>query len=188
MGDRKMISFLLSSTEERNHSKVEYLFKKFHSDMIELAKYRFKQAGIPSYSTDAEDAVQNAFVKIVKYIDSINFEASEQEIKAYVLSIVLNEATDIIASYKSFASIDECVDKLSDTSFIDQLKVNDRYEQVARILYKMNEKYKTVLLYRYYDDMSVKEISDLIGISEKAVYARLERGKRVLLEVLNKEK
>lgn len=182
-----MLSFLLSISEEKNHEKIVYLFNKFHSDMIRFAKYRLKQAGIPSYSYDAEDAVQSAFLKITKYIDSINFEASEPEIKAYVLSIVSNEATDIIASYKHLDSIDEYVDKLSDTSFIDQLKVNDRYEQVVRVLYKMDEKYRTVLLYRYYDDMSVKAISGLIGISEKAVYARLERGIRALLEMLSKE-
>ncbi len=44
-----------------------------------------------------------------------------------------------------------------------------------------------VFRFRYHDQMSVKEISDLLGITEKAVYARLERGKVMLLELLKKE-
>ncbi len=182
-----MLAFLLSVSEERNHLKIEYIFNTYNSDMIRLAKYRLKKAGISSYRVDAEDAVQNAFLKIVKYIDLIDFNASSQEIKAYVLSIVSNETASIISSYKNLENVEEYAGQLADTSFIDQLQINERYEQVVHILRKMDDKYSTVLLFRYYNDMSVKSISELIGISEKAVYARLKRGKKLLLELLDKE-
>ena len=182
-----MLSFLLSISEEQYHSKIEYLFNTYHSDMIRFAKYRLKTAGISSYNVDAEDAVQSAFLKIIKYIDRIDFHAGEKEIQSYVLSIVSNEVADILKSNKPFDCLDDYADQLSDTSFIDQLQVNERYEQVVRILRQMDDRYRTVLQFRYVNDMSVKAISDLIGISEKAVYARLERGKRLLLERLDKE-
>lgn len=182
-----MLTFLLSISEERNHPKIEYLFNKFHSDMIRLAKYRLKQAGIPSYSVDAEDAVQNAFVKIVKYIDSINFEASEQEIKAYVLAIVSNETKNIITDYKYFEDVDDHLDELSDTDFIDQMKINERYDQVVEKIEKLDDKYSMALLFHYRDGMSVKEIADRLGLTQKNVYARLERGKKYLLELLRIE-
>ena len=52
----------------------------------------------------------------------------------------------------------------------------------------MDEKYSITLMYRYSSSMSVKEIADLMGISEKTVYTRISRGKQKLLEMLEENK
>ena len=182
-----MLLYLLSIAAERHHDKIEYLFNTYNSDMIRFAKFRFKYAGVKSYSVDAEDAVQNAFVRIIKYISSVDFEADEPTVRSYVLSIVSNEVTNILTDYKETEDIDEYVSELTDDSFMEQLNINERYERVVAAIEKMDDKYRTALLLRYRDEMTVKEISGLLGISEKAVYARLERGKRILLQKVGQE-
>jgi DNA-directed RNA polymerase specialized sigma24 family protein len=51
----------------------------------------------------------------------------------------------------------------------------------------MDDKYGMTILYRYRDNMSVAEIAEFMGISEKTVYTRLARGKILLSEKLNQE-
>ena len=48
----------------------------------------------------------------------------------------------------------------------------------------MDEKYSIALLYHYCEDMSVKEIAELMGLPEQTVYTRLTRGKRILLDMM----
>jgi len=49
-----MLSFLLSITDESNHSRIIYLYNTYHDDMIKLAKYRLKKSGLPNYELDSE--------------------------------------------------------------------------------------------------------------------------------------
>ena len=51
----------------------------------------------------------------------------------------------------------------------------------------MNELYSITLNCVYVEDMSIKEVAKMMGISEKAVYSRLERGKEILRNALKGE-
>ena len=47
-----------------------YIYSHFHDDMIRLAKSRLKNAGYCNYELEAEEVVQESFIKIIKYIDT----------------------------------------------------------------------------------------------------------------------
>lgn len=182
-----MLLFLLTIADEGEADKVEYVYNTYHEDMLRFAKSRLKKAGLPCYLIDAEDAVQNAFVKITKYIKKIDFDTSSMEIRMYLFSVVSNEATNIIKDYKYFDDIEDYVDVISDERFFEEIKVRENYQEVMTAIEKLDEKYSITFLYHYHRDMSVKEIAELMGISEKTVYTRLERGRKLLLEILREE-
>ena len=179
-----MLNFLLSITDESDHSKIIYLYNTYHNDMIKLAKYRLKKSGLPNYELDSEDVVQNAFVKISKYINSINFEVSEKELRAYILSIVANETNRLLKEHRYFDDIDAHEADISDESFFEKIEIQETYDIVIEQIKRMDEKYSITLLFYYCEEMSVKEIAGLMDISEKTVYSRLMRGKRLLLEFM----
>lgn len=182
-----MLSFLLSISEESNHSKIEYIYYTFHDDMIRFAMFRLRKFGLPNCEMDAEDAVQNAFVKITKYINAINTDVSKNELKSYVLSIVSHEVSNIVSDYVCFDDIDEHADNIRDEDFFASMRIIERYEKVVKAIEKLDEKYSLTLLYRYNENMSVGEIATLMGVPEKTVYTRLERGKKLLLQSINGE-
>ena len=64
-----MLIFLLSISDKSVAANVERLYRDYYEDLLRFAQGRLKQSGIKNYEIDAEDAVQNAFVKITKYID-----------------------------------------------------------------------------------------------------------------------
>lgn len=182
-----MLQFLLSIADEKDHVKIEYLYHRYHADMLRLAKSRLRQKGMPNYELDAEDAVQNAFVKITKYIHRINFTAEEKEIKGYVLKIVANEASNIVSDYTYFDDIDEYTETIEDGDFFGQMRTHLQYDDVVEAISRLAEKYSIPLSLRYIENMEVQEIADLLGIAEKTVYTRLERAKKLLIEKLNGE-
>ena len=182
-----MLTFLLSITEEDNKSKTEHIYKTYHDDMIRFARYRLRIAGCVNYEIDAEDAVQNAFVKIIKYISVINFDAPEKAIKSYIFSIVANEANTIISECAFDKSIDDCTELVSDEDFWDEIDLKLYYTEVVEEIKRMDERYSIPLYLHYCREMSGKEISALLGIPEKSVYTRLSRGRKLLLEIISEE-
>ena len=182
-----MLYFLFIISDEKDHSKIEYIYNNFHDDMICFAKYRLKKAGLPNYELDAEDAVQSAFLKITKYIHAINLDVSKNELKTYVLTIVSNEVSNIRSDYTYFEDIEDYIEEIPDNEFYESLRINERYEKVVSVVKKLDDKYSIVLLYKYWKNMSVSQIAEIMGLPEKTVYTRLERGKRLLLEQLNLE-
>lgn len=182
-----MLQFLLSISDEKDHSKIEYLYNQYHGDMLRFAKYRLHQKGMPNYELDAEDAVQNAFIKITKYIHRIDFTTDEKEIKAYILKIVSNETINIVSDYMYFDDIDELKETMADGDFFDQMRIKTRYDEVVEVIGRLDEKYSIPLSLRYSENIDVKEIAELLGIAEKTVYTRLDRARKLLLENLNGE-
>ena len=182
-----MLAFLLSIADEKDHAKIEYLYRRYHDDMIRFAKSRLRQMGMPNYELDAEDVVQNAFVKITKYIRKIDFTAEEKEIKAYVLRIVSNETINLSSDYTYFDDIDEHKETMEDGAFFEQMRIQARYDEVVEAMSRMDERYSIPCSFYFIENMSVKEIADLLGIADKTVYTRLERAKKLLIEKLNGE-
>lgn len=183
-----MLAYLLTLAEESDKNKIEHLYKRFHGDMLRLARYQFQKSGVKGdVHSLAEDAVQNSFLKLIRYIDKIDFEKGERSVKIYVLSVVLNECVSLIKDVKNVADIDEDPSFLADTSFFERLLIKERYDTVIRIIEKMDERYSTVLLYFYRHEMTAKEIAHLMGLSPKTVYTRLERGKKLLLARIEQE-
>ena len=182
-----MLSYLLSFSDERNAGKIEYIFEKYYKDMLRFAMSRFKRIGCSNYQTEAEDAVQNAFVKITIYIDRINFDVSEKELKTYVLTIVSNEVANIVSDKKRIEVLDEEFQEFNENAFFEKLHIQQRYEKVVEEIGKLDERYSITLLYRYQKEMTVADIADLMGVSEKTVYTRLQRGRALLLKALGGE-
>lgn len=99
-----MLLFLYTLVDPSDHYKIEYIYNTYHNDMIKLAKSKLKRLGHPNYDLDAEDAVQNAFVKITRYIKNVDISVNHNELKAYVLTTVANEVYNLKKEYK-FAMI-----------------------------------------------------------------------------------
>lgn len=105
-----------------------------------------------------------------------------------MLTVVSNEARSFIEDYKHVESLDEEYIGMTDKEFFDSISIKENYEKVVKAIEQMDEKYSITLMYRYSSSMSVKEIADLMGISEKTVYTRISRGKQKLLEMLEENK
>ena len=184
---RIVLNFLLMIADESNREKIEYIYNRYHDDMIRFARYRLRCLGISSYELDSEDVVQNAFLKIVKYIDAIDISKSEKQLKMYIFSIVANETKNFTGDNMDYDDIDIYSETMTDEDFFEKLQIDIRHDSIVEKIKQLDEKYSITFLLYYDKGMDVKKISELMGIAEKTVYTRLERGKRLLLDELPKE-
>lgn len=127
---------------------------------------------------DAEDVVQEAFVQY--YTTKKEFE-NEQHIKAWLIRIVINKAKNITRTFwrKNKCALEDYMETLT---FPDTQSRNI-FEEVM----KLPDKYRIVIHLFYYEEYTVREIADILKLSESNVKVRLSRGRALLKESLKEE-
>lgn len=124
---------------------------------------------------DADDVVQDTFMKLLKCRKTFD---SDEHIRNWLIRVTINECKRFWTSpWKTrIVPWDENVEE----PFIWEPEQSALYDKVMELSPKYRE---TVYLY-YFEDFSVKEIADILKISETAVQTRLQRARQKLKEVL----
>ncbi|MBQ8860316.1 MAG: RNA polymerase sigma factor [Ruminococcus sp.] len=127
-------------------------------------------------SSDAEDAVQETFIK---YFHKKPEFRNEEHRKAWLITVATNRCKDVLRYQKRHQAIN--IDDIK--SFVSA----DTDSSILEALLTLPEKFKTVLILRYIEDYSIKEISTFIGRTPSAVKMRLQKGRKLLKEKYEKE-
>ena len=127
---------------------------------------------------DAEDIVQEAFLQY--YTSKKEFD-DEQHIRAWLIRVVINKAKNCNLTFwkKHKCSLEDYMETLEFTDTHSR----DLFEEVM----KLPEKYRIVIHLFYYEDYSVREIADILKLSESNAKVRLTRGRTLLRNVLKEE-
>ena len=128
---------------------------------------------------NAEDAVQNAFLKLMRWKET-KFN-DDKHIKRWLIRVALNECKNMWTSFwnRNKVSFD---DLDTDPSYRDET-----HEELIEILDKLPQNYRTVIHLYYYEGYSVKEIAMIVGISESNVQVRLKRARDKMKVLLGEE-
>ena len=139
---------------------------------------------------DAEDAVQDTWEYVY---ENIHLFRNMEEIrrKAYILGIVKNQSLMILRRKRREARILCDIDEVDETSLIDDRELYDicgDYDKaiVRECIEMLGEPYSDVLLYYYYHEHTLKEISRIMNLNESTVGSRLTRGREKLIRLLTR--
>ena len=182
-----MLQFLLTLTDESNHEKIERVYYAYHEYMMKCAMTKFKSYGRINYASDAEEAVQGAFIKIIKYVDNIDFSLGENSVKNYCLAILNNEICNVMSNNKEVLELDDescTLEEYIIYDFVDELEIKEAYDRIVAAIEALDTKYSTTLQLVVSKGMKPDKIAELMGISTKTVYTRLARAKNLLFESL----
>lgn len=127
--------------------------------------------------SDAEDISQEVFLKFYT-LDRV-FQ-SENEEKAWLIRVTVNKCKDIFKSswYKTKTSLEECREVYS---------MNKSQSELIDVLMSIPEKYRIVIHLYYYEQYSVKEISEITSRKESTVQTHLQRGRKLIEKKLKEE-
>lgn len=130
---------------------------------------------------DAGDAVQNAFLKLLK--TDIVF-SDDEHIRRWLIKVTINECKSVWRrlSKHSVSSLDELYDSGYEPLAVsqDEYDAADRARELWDAVMHLPPKYSIVLHLYYYEGYSVDEISKMAGISKSNVQVRLMRGRIML--------
>lgn len=174
-----MINIYLSVLKtDQEKSQFEELYIKYKNRMYSISY------SILNNKEDVEDCVQQAFLTIANNFDKIS-KLPRDELEAYIVVIIRNISIDVFNKNKKSAEhlteLDE--QQAVDVSFFE----NFEYNRLIEIISGLPQKYKDILFLYYLEELSAKEVSEILGISTFNVYKRLERAKKLLKAELLKE-
>lgn len=135
----------------------------------------------------AEDAVHEVFLKLTSKIDQLE-DPSKLEI--WLCSMASNAARDIVRHRSRSTLFAEARNVYSDNQTVSPeivLIINEEKEVIKQYIERLQPEHKIVIYLKYYQDLSIDEISKILGIPIGTVKSRLIRARDELRKIIDSE-
>lgn len=165
---------------DKNKKEKQFLeaYNKFSDAIFRHCYYRVFDR------EEAKDFTQETFFRAWKYLS----QGKEVEnIRAFLYKIANNIIIDDFRKKKNIS-----LDQIAEKGFslkVDPREKTENYfsgKEILKIINSLDEKYRDVIVMKYIDDLSIKEISSILGETENNIYVMLHRGfekvKKILAE------
>lgn len=173
MAEKRIIDLLADS------STKEKAFELIVSNYGECLYWKIRQMVL--WHDDANDVLQNTFLKAWKNIDTLR---DKSRLTTWLFSIAVNESLDFIRKRKNKSMTDDS-DSVADRLMADDLFDGDRAEALLRQAVAMlPDVQRTVFCLRYFDNMRYSEMSECLQTSEGALKASYHIAVRKITEFL----
>ncbi len=129
----------------------------------------------------AKDVLQDVFMRTWEYMSQ---KGEIKNIKAFLYQVANNLIIDQYRKRKYNLSLEE----MKETGFdVPSKEKRDAYfsaevRNIMEIIKKLDPIYKDVLFFRYVDDLSPKDIAEILNESESVISVRLNRGIKKIQE------
>lgn len=164
--------------KEDKKQQIEALYKLHGPFVIRRCKTILKN------NSDADDATQEVFIRIIKNIETFKNESNPT---TWIYRIATNVCIDIIRK-KSSQPIQtlafEIVDTIEHPSPRADIIALSRQE-IDWIFSHLDPQSLQILVHTFLDEMSQEEIAQVIGISRKTVWTKLDKLKSKLERLKN---
>ena len=125
---------------------------------------------------DVQDAIQDTFCR---YLEKKPEFRDEEHEKAWLIRVATNICRDMIRFRIRHPKVS--IDEVENTLAAPEEK------EILRELLELPVKQKTVIYLHYVEGYQIKEIADILGITESAVKTRLLRGRKQLRDAVSME-
>jgi RNA polymerase sigma-70 factor (ECF subfamily) len=137
---------------------------------------------------DAEDAVQEVFVRVLRHRDSL---AEVRDRRVWLIRIVWNVVLDRKRRAKTRPETDD-VAELSRVLPAGGLTAEERaaaaqhHARMLALVEQLPPKEREVLMLSAFDELSSVEIASILGITESSVRSRLFRARNLMADMLQR--
>ncbi|MAT44080.1 MAG: hypothetical protein CL609_17230 [Anaerolineaceae bacterium] len=172
---------LIQQCQAGDTTAIEVLVETYQSSMYRLAILLLDDPA------EADEAVQNAFISACRSIHSYQGNAS---LRTWLTSIVINECYNILRKRARMERLKERIlifVRLFAPTKHPENKVIEREENdlVWHTIQTLGEKHRVPIILRYYQDLSVIEIAQILNIKEGTVHSRLNTARERLRKALS---
>ncbi|WP_425077123.1 RNA polymerase sigma factor [Psychroserpens sp. S379A] len=171
-------SNIIEKCRQNNRVAQLQLYKQYCDGMYVVAMRFMKN------SMEAEDIVQEAFIKAFSRLDQFKAEVT---FGAWLKRIVINKCIDCLKSKKQhLQELDEVHLKVVDSNYESEWLVEDTItlDEVKDAIQRLPDKYQYVVMLYLVEGYDHQEISEILNITEVTSRTQLSRGKSKLKELL----
>jgi RNA polymerase sigma-70 factor (ECF subfamily) len=156
---------------KRGEERARYaLYQQYVKPMYNVA-YR-----IVGNQFDAEDVLQDAFVKAFKKIGTLK---EAKALTSWLKQIVVNEAISLIRKQKKIHLISEYVDKVPDVE-VEVINEELPMEQVMKTIQQLPDGARIVFTLRAVEGYRFNEVAELTGQTVNNCKVQFHRAKKLL--------
>ncbi len=178
-----MENILTSGMREMNEEKtltdheMQRLLECYGNDILRLCTLYLKDRHL------AEDALQETYIRVWQKYSTFRGQAEE---KTWITRIAINVCKNFrrTAWFQRTEPFDliEIAGDIRD----DYQQIDESIDLMQAIL-NLKEKYRAVLLLKYYEEFSVKEIADILSMKQSTVLSLLRRGRNQIRQYLKND-
>ncbi len=161
---------LVNQAQNWDKRALEELIRKHLQDIFSVC-YRVCQD-----ESNAYDITQNVCIKIITGLSKFKKEAS---FKTWIYRIAYNEALDHLRKQKYHEDITN-IENIIGT--IDSVDIDEEYRSKAIwwALKELPELDRSLILFFYFDELKISQISEITHLNENTIKTRLSRAKKLL--------
>lgn len=167
------------------NSVFDELYDKYHQDVYKFLFYMTKN------KEQAEDLTQEVYIRILKSFHSFEGKSSE---KTWIFSIARNVAIDFFRKQKTLKErilerFDWAENQLKDVNKLpeDIVLHSEEASKLYSILNYLTVDQRTVILLRYYHDLTIIETAAALSWSESKVKTTQHRAIKKLKDLINEQ-
>jgi RNA polymerase sigma factor (sigma-70 family) len=174
---------IIDSVRKGNSSDYSILVDRYKNKAFSMLKRMLKN------EFDAEEILQDCFLKAYK---SLNNFKGEAKFSTWFYRIVYNSALTKLSSQKrrtetEMTSVEDHINLESEynSNEIEKMDVN---HLIHKTISKLPERYSAIITMFYLNEMTIDEISEIMGISISNVKVMLFRSRNALRDLILKIK
>jgi len=169
-------SDLINGCIEGNRRMQEELYRRFSPRMYAVC---LRYAGS---TEEAEDILQEGFIKIFKKLDSFRNEGS---FEGWIRRIFVNTAIEHFRRKRYLQPVTEKEENTLEGNYLSVLD-NLAERDIMELVQQLSPGYRTVFNMYVVEGYTHKEIGDMLGISEGTSKSQLSRAKVILQDMVRK--
>ncbi len=172
---------LLTQIAAGDQQAFSQLYLRYQSKLV-----RYCARVLKDDVAQAADIVDEAMFDVWRSVG--NF-AGRSKPSTWIYSIARNKLISWLRKTSEVTLEDESIlDALIDPAATpaEELAMDDMQQQLLRLMDQLTDEHREVLKLTYFEDKSVKEVAELLGISENTVKTRMFYARKRLAQLLDK--
>lgn len=174
----------------RDDQAFRIIMSRYNRRLYRIAR------GIVRNDSDAEDIVQEAYVKAFMHLANFRGESS---LATWLSRITINEALGRLRRKRTLKEVSRVEDQRTEAEIIPfpQMTTNEDPEKtmaqrqilqlVEQATDNLPENFRLVFVTRVIEGMNVEETAEILGIPPETVKTRLHRARKLVREQLDKQ-
>lgn len=172
---------LILRCQQGEREAFELLFKQYHSKAKQTAYLITRRKEL------AEDAVQEAFIQCYRQLGSLR---NRELFHVWFYRLLLRVSIRLMKKEKKkglvFSNDIELLPDQKENAY-EAVNYKEIYQKLYEALETLPDSHRAVIILHYFNELSIKEISDVLSCRQGTVKSRLHNARKKLSEKLEKE-
>jgi len=166
---------LIAACRQGDELAIEQLVRQYETGVFRLA------LSVLDDPAEANEAAQEAFIAALKALERYQDHST---FKAWLYTITVNTCRSRLRKRRTVEKLKQTLIGLfrvqKHPSPEETVIQNEKDAALWRALQKMDEKHRLPLVLRYYHDLPIAEIAQILNLNEGTIHSRLHHGRERL--------